>query len=160
MRIVGIDPGKTGGVCILDERGQILDLRRLEPETLPHLFKSAPPHHVAIEHAQAFPKDTPLTAFKYGVGFGRLLQTVDVMKLPYTLVKPREWQKIMHKGATHWQKSDKSAPKKRSLEIARRIWPGQTFLRTPRCTKPDSGLFDAALIAEWCRRTQIVEGVA
>lgn len=39
--------------------------------------------------------------------------------------------------------------------LARGLWPDQDWLRTPRCSKPDTGFIDAALIAHWgmCRNS-------
>ena len=41
----------------------------------------------------------------------------------------------------------KTDTKATSLNAARRIFPGETFLATPRSKKPHDGLVDAALIA-------------
>jgi len=34
---------------------------------------------------------------------------------------------------------------------ARQLWPDETWLASPRCTKPHDGMIDAALIAEYAR---------
>ena len=39
-----------------------------------------------------------------------------------------------------------------SITAATRLWPTETFLPTPRCTKISDGMTDAALIAEYGRR--------
>lgn len=63
-----------------------------------------------------------------------------------------------HKIVSHSWQSDMlgKVPKGKTKEFAAAaaagIWPGQNWLRTPRCKEPDSGMQDAALIAEWGRR--------
>ena len=64
-------------------------------------------------------------------------------------VTPQAWQKVMlpccKAGDT----------KKRALEYARRAWPEETFLASPRCKVPHDGMIDAALIAEYSRRMKL-----
>lgn len=39
--------------------------------------------------------------------------------------------------------------KERAAEVAASLWPGQNWKRSPRCTEPDTGYLDAALIAHY-----------
>ena len=56
-----------------------------------------------------------------------------------------------------WQRAmlgrfPKGKSKEYALAAAQSIWPGETWLATPRSKVPHSGLVDAALIAEFIRR--------
>jgi hypothetical protein len=62
---------------------------------------------------------------------------------------PQAWQKVMLPGC----KSGDTKP--RALSTARQLWPEETFLASDRCRTPHDGLIDAALIAEFARRTCI-----
>ena len=64
-------------------------------------------------------------------------------------VTPQSWQKVMLPGCKAGD------TKKRALEYARRAWPDETFLTSPRCKVPHDGLIDAALIAEFSRRMKL-----
>ena len=68
--------------------------------------------------------------------------------IPYQLTRAKTWGKVMHQGIEH------KDPKARSIEAARRLWPGQSLLRTPRCTTPDDGIAEALLLAEFGRRVK------
>ncbi len=66
-------------------------------------------------------------------------------------INAMKWQR------TYWTrpkmpKGVKFDTKAAALNKARQLWPEQTWLRTPKCRKPDEGFIDAALIAEYCRR--------
>jgi hypothetical protein len=155
--IVGIDPGKTGGiVTITRQKCSVIDLMVMpeHPQELigylEELVAASPAGgiHVFIEKAQAMPKNGAVSMFNYGVGYGQLQGILLALKLPHTLVPPKTWTKVMHAGASGTE------PKKKSLEVAHRLFPGQN-LRDPgsmRAQKPHEGIVDALLIAEYGRR--------
>lgn len=152
MRIIGIDPGKTGGLVCLDE-GAIVDMivmpdhGRVILDWLEEMRSGT--MHVFLEKAQAMPKNGAVSMFNYGVGYGIIQGVLIDMECGYTLVPPRTWTKVMHAGASG------TDPKKKSLDIARRLFPGQD-LRNPEsklAKKPHEGIIDALLIAEYGRRT-------
>jgi hypothetical protein len=47
----------------------------------------------------------------------------------------------------------KADTKKTAKLVAKRLWPGQDFTKSARAYQPHDGKCDAALIAEWGRRT-------
>ncbi len=67
-------------------------------------------------------------------------------KLRWHRLTPQSWQKVLLPGCAPGD------TKPRALAAARQLWPTETFLATPRSTKPHEGLLDAALIAEHARR--------
>lgn len=80
--------------------------------------------------------------------FHAIRALLDVKFLRWHPVTPQKWQKEMipgHKGDT----------KPRALELARRLWPEEKWLATPRCKTPHDGMIDAALIAEYGRREKL-----
>lgn len=79
--------------------------------------------------------------------FHAIRALLDVKFLRWEPVTPRQWQRVMLPGC----KPGDSKP--RALEAARRLWPDESWLATPKCRTPHDGAIDAALIAEWARRT-------
>jgi len=62
-------------------------------------------------------------------------------------------------GVKKWQRemlgSGVDDTKKAALTKAKEIWPGETWLASPRCKVPHDGMVDAALIAEYARRNRL-----
>jgi crossover junction endodeoxyribonuclease RuvC len=154
----GIDPGKTGALSLVDNRGCIVDMcvmpltpdgpdcREIKRILLGWSRLATDGFHVALEKGQTMPKQGGVSVFNYGHGCGILYGILSALELPFTFVRPAVWTKVMHQG------TDDGEAKARSLVAACRLWPIQTWLPTDRCKKPHDGLVDATLIAEWCRR--------
>lgn len=81
--------------------------------------------------------------------FHAIRALLDVHGLRWHRVTPQAWQKAMLPGCA------KGETKGRALEAARRLWPGETWLETPRSKVASAGLVDAALIAEYGRVKQL-----
>jgi len=77
--------------------------------------------------------------------YGALRAICEVQSWRHHRITPQAWQKAILIGCK------KGDTKPAALAAARRLWPGETWLRTPKCSTPDTGLIDAALIAEFGR---------
>jgi hypothetical protein len=77
--------------------------------------------------------------------FGCIRAILETRGIRHHRIAPQTWQKAML-GAV-----EKGQTKPAALTKCRQLWPTETFLRSPRCTKPDEGMIDAALIAEYGR---------
>lgn len=156
MRYIGIDPGKKGGIAVIDTE--------LDTEVFP-----MPPNysladflekekrgrcHVFIEKAQAMPTNGAVSMFNYGQHFGEIVGMLIAFHLPYTLVPPRTWTKVMHAGIqlSNADAKQKGAPKKKSLIAVRRLFPHVNLVPPGKRVEHD-GVIDALLIAEYGRRT-------
>lgn len=86
-------------------------------------------------------------AMSYGIIIGAITTGLPECKLvPVRSGNPTDsWQRAMFGNVA------KGDTKSHALDAARRLWPNETWLRTPKCKTPDSGLIDAALIAEYGR---------
>lgn len=60
-------------------------------------------------------------------------------------ITPQKWQKEMLPGC------NSGDTKPRALELAKRLWPDETFLATERSKVPNHNIVDAALLAEYAR---------
>lgn len=148
MKIIGIDPGQKGSICIMDDTEiklysmpKTIDLVRDILET-----HCTPDTHIFLEKAQVMPKNGVVGMAHYLQAYGEIIGVICVLRVPLTLVHPRTWCKVMHQGA----KTGK--PKARSEEVVKRLYPEINLMRTAKCTKLDEGFIDALLIAGYGKR--------
>lgn len=153
--IVGIDPGLTGAVAILNAEGEVdsiidtpsfaLTGKRREHDAggmwsiagkSGWLFKHP---HVFIEQQQMRPDVAVQSTAKVWYGYGLWVMALVAGNHRYTAVRAQTWQKEMYQGAV-------GEGKERSLMIAARLWPNLTIPKT----RHDRA--DALLIAEYGRR--------
>lgn len=151
MKFVGIDPGKSGGLAIIDTDGGQPTVTALafDPkypksyvETIQELSLCAAHCFVVVENVHAMPKQGVSSSFNFGRGFGWLIGLLDFGGLPYELVNPQKWKKEF--SCT----SDKNT----SIDVAKRLFPNVNLMRTDRCSKPHDGICEALLMAEYGRR--------
>lgn len=102
--------------------------------------------HVVIERQQAYPKQGVVTCFTIGMGFGQLEGLCAGIGCAYSIIGPKDWQKVMYAGLP------KGKPKDHSVLMAQRLFPNVSFKASDRCTKIHDGMTDAILIAEYARR--------
>lgn len=153
VKIIGVDPGKTGAVAIIDSMGVELikmPLTKEEDINFDELADIICDHQqdarVFIEKVHAMPKQGVSSMFTFGMGYGALLGIVAAHRLPLYLVRPQQWQKVMLAGVTG------EDTKARAVLAAKLLHPTIDFLGSPRAKKPHSGKVDALLIAEYGRR--------
>ena len=151
--ILGVDPGLTGALVFIGDEiesivmpkiGNILNLAELSEILEARRDKIT---HAYLESVHAMPKQGVSSSFKFGRVFGMAEAMLAAHKIPYTLVTPQAWQKVIHAGI---EKSIE--PKKRSLIAVTRLFPTTNLLATERSKVPHSGIVDALLIAEYGRR--------
>lgn len=160
MIVAAIDPGRTGGIVILDDIGRVIEMTpmpllegEMDPwtiyDTLKTLIRLEDRLNVSVflERAQAFRGQGISSTFNYGVGFGFVQMAIVALQLPYTLVTPQRWQKVMFQGT-----DSKLDPKARAAIAATRL-AGISFKATERSKKPHEGMVDAYLLAEYGRRS-------
>lgn len=148
MLVFGIDPGAEGAVAVGGERDihTVELLKEVTPDWIRQVHHGVSHCHVYLEKAQAMPGQGVSSMFNYGVGFGTIIGWLEALKLPYTLVTPREWTKELHKGCTG------ETAKEKSLMAARRLFPMMKLEASERSRKPHAGIIDALLICEYGRR--------
>lgn len=92
-----------------------------------------------LESVHAMPGQGVRSMFTMGRGLGMWEGLLAGLGIPYQLVTPQRWQKVMLDGM--------GKGKDASLVVARRLFP-----TLPLARKKDHGRADALLIAEWGRR--------
>ena len=145
---VGVDPGKGGGIAILDQNGVVLLSERM-PETDADLLeillwpsREAPmlPCRAVIEKVASSPQMGVASAFSFGVQFGRCCALLTAARLPFDMIAAAKWQRRLD----CFSEGDKRVTRARALQL----FPS---------TKVTHYIADALLLAEYCRRESIGE---
>lgn len=97
--------------------------------------------HAYVERSQAMPKQGPTGMFNYGKGYGLWLGLLIGLGIPYTLVSPRTWRKVMM--------PDMAKDKGASLLRAKQLFP-QCAAQLQLVKDHDKA--EALLIAAWGQR--------
>lgn len=103
------------------------------------------PDHTFIEAAQPFPGQGVVSVATTARGLALWEGLFHPQKYPYTIVRPKAWQKVMLAGMP------KGDTKAASIQRAKELFPGVN-LRPGKCRTDQHGLSDALLIAEYGRR--------
>ena len=177
MLVIGIDPGLKGGVALLGRanpevwptpiikavKGSVYDETEMFNllDTMPIPLQDL---HAFIEQTQAMPiigrkvDECPVchrrpaagatSSHKIGLGEGIWRGLLGGLRIPYTRVSPRTWQRLMLAGVGQ----DGMGTKKRSIIRAKQLFP-EVSLKPGRCRVDQDGLADALLVADYGRRT-------
>lgn len=148
-RILGIDPGLSGGLALLHGgaiiqaaampvvkvagKGEI-DLARLGA-----ILRDWAPSHAWVEQQQSMPRQGVASSFRTGQNYGTLLGFLQASGVPVAVVRPAVWKRAM--GVP----SDKAA----AVAIASRLLPSSSHW-WPR--RGDDGIAEAALLAVYGSR--------
>ena len=145
MIYIGIDPGKSGALAVLREDGKVTIFKFEELAydlILRDIANSKQRSACVLERVSAMPKQGVTSMFNFGVNFGFIQGLLTAHNIPFELVTPRKWKSEF--GIT--------ADKNSSITVAQRLFPAVSLLRTEKCKKPDDGIAEALLLAEYARR--------
>ena len=142
MIYIGIDPGKSGALAIID--GNMMNLIPFSETDYINAIKVVPSELavVCVEHVGAMPGQGVTSMFNFGQNFGYIKGLLEAYQISYELVRPQKWKKEF--GIT--------GEKNNSIEVCKRLFPGVSLRRTERCRKDDDGMAEALLMAEYARR--------
>lgn len=126
MYIVGIDPGISGALVVINEENEALD-HLLMPTFITGTKKAVDGYALAywlgvlkhkdedtfvvIENVHAMPKQGVTSSFNFGHSFGVVEGVVSALNLPYGLITPQKWKK-----AFNFISKDKDEPRGRLLK--------------------------------------------
>lgn len=148
MIYIGIDPGQKGSSCILGFDEPIFCGPGVEGLISALFVTNYAGIHVVLEKSHAMKGQGVSSTFTFAQGYGELIGALKACKIAYTCVHPRTWTKVMLQGVP-----TRFEGKQRAAYAAAQLFPTIDLRRTPKCKKPDEGMVDALLIAEWGRRT-------
>jgi crossover junction endodeoxyribonuclease RuvC len=153
MRVLGVDPGATGALAMLDtdlDALVVVDMpgalvrtggtkrgtkRRQVSETwLADILRAYEPDCAWIERVHAMPRQGVTSSFSFGLAYGLVRGVLAGLRIPVTPVTPNEWKRALHL----------SADKNEARLVASRLFPASAgrFVRTS-----DDGRAEAALLA-------------
>ncbi len=155
---LGVDPGVNGALAILvDGELVVHDLptvangkgkgrREIDAYELARIIAVAGTiTHAFVEKVGAMPTDGSIQAFSFGQVFGTIRGVLSAHFMPITLVSPIKWR-----NALGVRRSEKRGDKQPSVDMANQLFPKYNHLWRAKCHADRA---EAALIAEYCRRT-------
>ena len=145
MVFIGIDPGKSGALAVLCEGGEtvLTPFDELGYRNALSRVAAMPARAAAVvERVGAMPKQGVTSMFSFGTNYGYIQGLLSAFAIPYELVVSAKWKKAF--GVT--------ADKNTSIAVAQRLFPDVDLRRTQNCRKPDDGMAEALLMAEYARR--------
>jgi crossover junction endodeoxyribonuclease RuvC len=149
MRVIGIDPGASGAVVMLEDDEPIEwmampvmkvgSATRVNAAALAEFFFESNVDHVYVEAVHSMPKQGVASSFNFGHSTGTIMGVLGALSVPHTLVTPKAWKKAAGLIGT-----DKDAARARAIQL----WPQWREL-----DKKGAGqaFADAALIARYGR---------
>lgn len=149
MRYIGIDPGKSGGIAVVDDAGkyEAWPIPATERDTL-DIFEELTLGEpgvlrAVIEKVASRPGQGVVSMFAFGQNYGMLRAFLVASLIPFEAVPPGTWQKqfsLIDPAATRTAKKNKHKAR------AQELFPG---------IKITHAIADALIIAEYCKRTAI-----
>ena len=142
MRIIGIDPGKAGGIAFIDgENVTAVPMPDTPKDIYDYLLSLGKVDLAVLEKVGAMPGDGGAAMFQFGKGVGHLEMALLAAGIRCEQVTPVKWMGDFNMR----RKGGESRPqwKNRLKALAQRLFPNvNVTLKTT----------DALLIAEWGRR--------
>lgn len=143
MIYIGIDPGASGGIGIIDTHEGTAEALPYSDENLYQtLHQYGSLVKCAVEKVGARPGQGVTSMFNFGKAFGYILGALEISMVPYELVTPQVWKKEFHLAAD----------KKQSIACCKRLFPQVELRRNAHCRTDHDGMAEALLIAEYARR--------
>ena len=161
MKIIGIDPGLSGAIAVL-ENNKVLNIfdipvmsdrkknkRQLNSALLVNLLKENINKEeevaVVVEQVNAMPGQGVTSMFNFGQTFGALKGICAALELPIFFVRPSKWKK-------HFEliNSSKDASRTKAIEMYPK-------LSNQLSKKKDVNKSDAILIARFYSETRLME---
>jgi crossover junction endodeoxyribonuclease RuvC len=146
---IGVDPGKNGGIAMIDN-GLVISYPYSDEKLILCLkgagsWKQRTPGRevrICVEKVGAMPGQGVVSMFNFGKSLGFIEGVIQAFGLSYQLVPPQTWKKEF----------SLTGDKSNSIDVCRKLFPGVNLLATERCTKPHDGMAEAILMAEYARR--------
>lgn len=158
MRFIGIDPGQSGGLVLLNQKGYPLEWAGM-PEDEAGLWQllsrwsaEAGVHGLRayMEKVRSSPQMSKGSIFVFGWGYGGLRMALVAAAIPFEEVAPQKWQKFIgvrdKTGARPLKDVNITEKKNRHKAKAAQIFPMLAITHK---------IADAALIAEYGRRLEM-----
>jgi len=147
VRVIGIDPGVSGAIVMLEDGKPIEwmlmpsvkvgSASRVNASALADFMATSKPNHVYVELVGAMPGQGVSSMFNFGHSTGTVMGVIGALLFPHTLVTPQAWKK-----AAGLIGQDKDAARTRAIQL----WPWWHELDSKG---KGQAYADAALIARY-----------
>lgn len=155
MHILGIDPGFSGGLVIIDENEDVIakltmpvnkikNKSFIETRQIVSFIMLHGVDVICVEQVGSMPGQGVSSTFSFAYSAGIMEGIAIGMLKKFIKVRPQEWMKQILVGLP---KQDKA-----SIVYAGRVKPEIDWRATPRCKKAHDGLTDAYCIALYAKR--------
>ena len=121
MIYIGIDPGKSGGICFLMDD----EIKTFKCPATTHdmteeliLAKDIRKCTAVVEKVHAFPGQGVTSCFNFGYNYGLWQGILSALKVQYSLVSPQKWMKFY--GVPKMEKKDR---KNYLKQLAQQMYP-------------------------------------
>ena len=147
MITIGIDPGNTGAIAVIDDTNSVVELhdmplmangkkQQVNPAALAEMLAPWRGYAVVrVERVSAMPGQGVSSMFNFGMGFGVIQGVVAALGMPVELVTPQSWKKKANLIGKD---------KDNARTLAQQLYPSASLAR-----KKDIGRADAILIARF-----------
>ena len=111
-------------------------------KTMAILCHEGHPMVCCVEKVGAMPGQGVVSMFNFGHNLGLIEGLLKAYGISYQMVPPQTWKKEF----------SLSSDKAKSIEVCQKLFPDVSLLATERSRKPNDGIAEALLMAEYARR--------
>lgn len=141
MKRIGIDPGISGALALLDDNLALLDVldmpimalsktkRQVNAAELAKILSKWKDATAYVEKVSAYPGQGVTAMFNFGMSYGTLLGVLGALQIPVVLVSPQSWKK---KAGILGKEKDMSRTK------AQQLYPEADLARKKDCGRAES----------------------
>lgn len=109
--IIAIDPGKKGGLAVMDLNNGVVDVANMPdtPQDLLEFLKEAKNYGDCVcylEKVGGMPGNGGSAMFNFGKGYGHIEMALLALEIPTMTVTPQTWQKTYNVGSVSITRSD------------------------------------------------------
>jgi len=141
---IGVDPGKSGGFALIDNR--MIGVFPWDDHNFIDNIAAAMNRGkcvACVERVGAMSGQGVTSMFNFGKSAGYIEGVLAALGISYQLVMPKRW-----KAEFTLNGKDKAA----SIEVCKRLFPYVDLKPTAGCRKDSDGMAEALLMAEYARR--------
>lgn len=161
MNYVSVDNGISGALALISEMGPIVSMTPMP------IQRTRKGNEVNVREVTCWVRNLNVTpvntvvaieepggsksakaATSMAGSFHALRALFELAGFRVLRLTPQAWQKPLLKCKA-------GDTKLVALQLAKSLWPDESFLATPRCKVPHDGLIDACLLGEHCRRNKL-----
>lgn len=156
---IGFDPGREG--CLTYIHGDSIESFPFKDYDISDIYyklseiSRLDSCYAVVEDVHAVFGSSAKSTFEFGFNKGWIIGLLTALRIPYSMIPPKTWQTCVWERCDKVMDGKKVKTKETSINCAKRIFPCVDLKRTPRCSKPDDGICDSLLMAEYARRKNL-----